>query len=147
MYKYGKNKSKEPEPFVVLKPSANEKNGEDIYSIKRELFAPNKECVYQLIDSLNNFKLDELLKVNTIKEKLDNCTILEKERDLKIEDAEEMAIENGCNILGGVYLNLISSFGVEIGKTNNSIRAESDDAEFMLTLYPDLMPFFLILKI
>jgi hypothetical protein len=137
-----KNKSKEPEPFVVLKPSANEKNGEDIYSIKRELFAPNKECVYQLIDSLNNFKLDELLKVNTIKEKLDNCTILEKERDLKIEDAEEMAIENGCNILGGVYLNLISSFGVEIGKTNNSIRAESDDAEFMLTLYPDLMPFF-----
>lgn len=137
-----KSNPKNPEPFVVLKPSANEKNGEDIYSIKRELFTPNTENIHHLIEALNDFNMEELIKINTIKEKFNDNIILEKEKDLKIEDAEKMALTNGCNILGGVYLDLINSFGIEIGKTNNSLRAESNDAEFMLTLYPDLVPFF-----
>lgn len=137
-----KNNHKDPEPFIVLKPSANEKNGEDIYSIKRELFTPNRENVCRLIDVLNSFNLEELVSVNTIKEKFSDNIILEREKDLRIEDAEKMSLMNGCNILGGVYLDLINSFGIEIGKTNNSLYAESDDAEFMLTLYPDLIPFF-----
>lgn len=133
---------KEINPFIVLKPSSNEKNQEDIYSIKRELFTPNHENIKSLTDALNNFNLTDLLQINTIKEKFNENIILDREKDLTIIDAEKMAISNGCNILGGVYLDLINCFGVEIGKENNSIRAEPDDAEFMLTLYPDLAPYF-----
>ncbi len=138
-----KNIGQSNEAFIVLKPSSNEKgNDDDIYSVNRELFYPTPENVNCLLSALNHLNKEELLNIGTIKEKFKDNIILKKEKDLKLEDAEKLSFENGCNILGGVYLNLIYSYGIELGKENNSFRVTADDAEFMTTLYPDLIPFF-----
>lgn len=134
--------SEKEDPIVVLKPSTNETRESDIYLVGRELFHPTPESVNKLLEQLNSFRVDLPSNISTIDQKFAPEISLKKIKNVLLPEAEKLAVINECNILGGAFLNYINSFGVEIGKVNNSLNIASDDIEFMQTLYPDLAPFF-----
>lgn len=147
MFGTGKNEklratNKEESPILVLKPSTNETREGDIYLVGRELFSPTPESVNKLLELLNSFRTDIPSNVSTIDLKFPFEIELKKNKDVSLSESEKLASANECNILGGVFLNYVSSFGVEIGKVNNSFSVLSDDIEFMQTLYPDLAIYF-----
>lgn len=130
------------QPVVVLKPSANETREGNIYLIGRELFHPTPESVNKLLDLLNEFKTDIQTNIATIAEKFFEDVHLKKIKNISLSESEKMALDNGCNILGGTFLSYINSFGVEIGIPHKNFNISSDDIEFLETLYPDLAIFF-----
>ena len=47
-----------------------------------------------------------------------------------------------CNILGGVFIDWIHSYNIEINKILGHALIQGSDVEFLEALYPDLVPFF-----
>ena len=128
--------------IVVLKPSTTELGDMGIYSVNREIFSVTLESVTNLIEFLNNFNVNIKSGVKSIDESRLFNQELRQIRPISLSSAEKIANDLKCNILGGVFIDWIYSYNIEIRKILGHALIESSDAEFLETLYPDLVPFF-----
>lgn len=128
-------------PLIVLKPSSNEQ-GETMYEISRDLYLPTQESAIATIGSLNDFLIKKPTGIKNVDEKLDDGVELNQIYKVTLEEAENMSKVNSCNILGGIFIAYLRSYGIETGKQVSSFNIQSTDMEFMISLYPDLTTYF-----
>lgn len=133
--------SNERFPIIVLKPSSNER-GKTMYEIDRDLYLPTQESATAVIESLNNFVFKKPTGIVNIDEKFENGLELTQTYKVTLEEAENMSRINNCNILGGIFIAYLKSYGIETGKQVSSVSIKSNDMEFMISLYPDLTTYF-----
>lgn len=129
-------------PIVILKPTSAEAVGGNLYRTRESLYYLSLENIKKLIDFLNQFRLDIPSGVSSIDKRLPISKLLHKSRNVKLEEAERMAIDNNCNILGGMFLAFINSFGIKIGQRVFKIKIRATDMDFLQTLYPDISGYF-----
>lgn len=128
--------------ITVLKPSTTEQGVTGIYSVHREIFDVTPEAIKKLVNFLNDFDVNRKSGVISIDKNRIFNQELKQNRPALLSSAEKISNDLKCNILGGVFLDWIYSYNIEIGKTLGHAQIQSSDVEFLENLYPDLIPFF-----
>ena len=130
-------------PVVVLKPSSNElENSKNFYTIKKELFTPTPETVINFLNFLNQFEVGKKSGIQVIDDKIFNNYIFKQVKPLTMNDIENLADKNSCNVLGGVFLAYLETFGLNMGTQIKEIAVNENSVAFLTTLYPDLTRYF-----
>lgn len=131
------------QPIVALRPSTELTNKQDVYQVRYGVFKPTPENVTQMLEHLNKIKPGEQTGIHEIDAKIKPGLRFKSTPKITLSACENMAIDKDINILGGVFLEFINSHDLQPGETLGQARVESNDAEFMLLLYPDLQDYFL----
>ncbi len=134
--------AKNDKPIVVLKPSTTEQGTAGLYSINREIYSVTPEAINDLVSFLNNFDVNKKSGITSI----DTSNLFDQDlhqtKPVSLATSEKIAYDLKCNILGGIFIDWISSYGIEIEKILGHACVQDGDAEFLEALYPDLIPFF-----
>ena len=123
------------ETIVVLKPTSAEAPNNDIYQVARQIFMPDPQSAQSLIELLNLINLEQSTGIDCleVKKPIDVC--FNKYKPISLVSAEKIAVDLNCNILGGIFLVYLNSFGIDIGKVLGRSQIAYADKEFTLALY------------
>lgn len=121
--------------IVVLKPTSSEATNGDIYTVPREIFLPNPETAANLITTLNQMDLNRSTGIEYLESKRPANMQFSKGFDLNLAYAERLAVDMNCNIIGGIFLMYISSYGINLGNVLGRSVVAYGDKEFTLALY------------
>lgn len=123
-------------PMVALKPSTSTQIGGNIFVVKDSLFLPNTTNVAELIQYLNSFEMGTVTGNETVDPKYPVECPPQRMVHVQMFKVMQVCREVDCNILGGLFLVYLQSFGVEFQPTHLRARVESGDSQFFEVVYP-----------
>lgn len=121
--------------FIVLRPTTVEYIN-NIYSIKNRVLNPTKKTIDKLISYLNdNRKIKYLIK------KYKHTSLKSRANCINRRRAELITKHYGCNILGGVFLELLNSYNLIPKRVIGQMNITTDDKKFFVSLFPRLIKY------
>lgn len=125
--------------IVVLRPSISVLIDHDLYKVFNQIFAPTADSVARLHRFLTEFDFKTKTGIGHLDDK---WKYIGKKREYDATRAVDFAFSWRCNILGGVFLNYLSTFGIDVLKCLGMFSIDGADLEFYMTLYSGMQGYF-----